>query len=135
LAQALLYRQGMSVTSDNALDPDPAFRASMSRVTLDSCRCGDVGYRITGNGLRVVGCQLLFVPARQFQWTRGEGQVVSYRLPGPRPYSTAYCRRCGADVPRVSPGMVVVSPAPYVDSQAPLRGDVAGPRIPSPGTG
>jgi len=51
-----------------------------------------------------------FVPARQFRWVRGESQIVSYRLPGPRPFATAYCRRCGGDVPRIARSLVVVPP-------------------------
>ena len=85
-----------------------------------------MGYRITGQPLRMVDCRCerccrehgearaphLFVPARQFRWTRGESQVVSYRLPGPTSFATAYCRRCGGDVPRVTRGLVVVPPGP-----------------------
>jgi hypothetical protein len=115
----------MSVTPENALSPELALRASLSRVIYGSCRCGDVGYRITGSPFRVVDCQSLFVPARQFRWTRGEGQVVSYRLPGPDAFSTAYCRRCGGDLPRHSRGesvMVVpahsLEPDPETRSQA-----------------
>jgi hypothetical protein len=92
----------MSVTPENALAPELALKASLSQVIYGSCRCGDVGYRITGSPFRMVDCQSLFVPARQFRWTRGESQVVSYRLPGPDSFSTAYCRRCGDDLPRHS---------------------------------
>ncbi|MEJ0036668.1 MAG: GFA family protein [Gammaproteobacteria bacterium] len=116
----------MSVTPENALAPDLAMKASLSRVTFGSCLCGDVGYRITGQPLRMVDCQCescsrehsevrapnLFVPARQFRWVRGESQVVSYRLPGPTSFATAYCRRCGGDVPRAVRGLVVVPPGP-----------------------
>jgi hypothetical protein len=125
--------KGMSVTPENALPPDLAVKASLSCVTFGSCRCGDVGYRITGQPLRSVRCQCescsgerdatrapsLFVPARLFSWTRGESQIVSYRLPGPRAYSTAYCRRCGADVPRASRGVVVVPPLAAADPLSP----------------
>ena len=121
----------MSLTPENALAPDLAVKASMSSVTFGSCRCGDVGYRVTGHPLRRVDCQCescsreggaarppsLFVPARLFRWTRGESQVVSYRLPGPGEYSTAYCRRCGADVPRPSRVGMVLPPAPSTDPQ------------------
>jgi hypothetical protein len=101
----------MSVTPENALAPDLALKASASCVTFGSCLCGDVGYRITGQPLRMVDTPNLFVPMRQFRWTRGESQIVSYRLPGPRSFATAYCRRCGGDLPRAARGLVVV-PAP-----------------------
>jgi hypothetical protein len=100
----------MSVTPENALGPDLARCADAARVVFGSCLCGDVGYRITGQPLRMVDAPNLFVPVRQFRWTRGESQVVSYRLPGRKSFATAYCRRCGADVPRTVRGLVVVPP-------------------------
>jgi hypothetical protein len=122
----------MSVTPENLLAPDLALKASQSRVIHGSCLCGEVGYRISGTPLRMVNCHCescgstrsaanassLFVPARQFQWTRGESQVVSYRLPGPSAFATAFCRRCGGDLPRASRGeSVVVVPAGSLDSE------------------
>ena len=85
----------------------------MARVFYGACLCGDVGYRISGTPLRMVQCAgSLFVPVKQFRWTRGEDQVVSYRLPGPGAHSTAFCRRCGADLPRASKGeALLVVPA------------------------
>jgi hypothetical protein len=106
------FIDAMSVTPENALEPDLARCADAASVTFGSCLCGDVGYRITGQPLRMVDAPNLFVPVRQFRWTRGESQVVSYRLPGPRSFASAYCRRCGADVPRAVRGLVVVPPMP-----------------------
>jgi len=67
----------------------------------------------------------LFVPARQFRWTRGESQVVSYRLPGTSAgasFSTAFCRRCGSDLPRATRGdAVVVIPAGSLDGDPGIR--------------
>jgi len=100
----------MSVTPDNALAPELAAKATMSGVSFGSCQCGEVGYRITGQSFRLVNVPGSFVPARQFRWVRGESQIVSYRLPGPRPFATAYCRRCGGDVPRIARSLVVVPP-------------------------
>lgn len=116
----------MSVIPQNALSPELAVKASLSQVVYGSCRCGDVGFRITGSPLRVVGGgvdrQALFVPARQFRWTRGETQVVSYRLPGPDAFATAYCRRCGDDLPRHSRGeSVMVVPPQALESSPDVR--------------
>ena len=101
-----------------------------------SCLCGDVGYRITGEPLRMVNCHCencrrarsaayasnLFVPAKQFCWTRGEHRVVSYRLPGTPSFATAFCRRCGSDLPRVSKGeAVVVVPVGTLDGDPGVR--------------
>ena len=126
----------MSVPPENALAPDLALKASLSRVIYGSCLCGDVGYRICGSLLRMVNCHCekcrgtrspayassVFVPARQFQWTRGESQVVSYRLPGPAAFATAFCRRCGSDLPRTSrTEAVVVVPAGALDGDPGVR--------------
>ncbi|MEJ1965976.1 MAG: GFA family protein [Gammaproteobacteria bacterium] len=126
----------MSVTPENALGPDLAVKAALSRVIYGSCLCGDVGYRISGSPLRMVICDCescrlargaacasnLFVPVRQFRWTRGESQVVSYRLPGPTAFATAFCRRCGGDLPRASRGeSVVVVPAGSLDGDPGVR--------------
>lgn len=109
-----------------------------SNVMFGSCLCGDVGYRVAGEPLRMVNCHCelcrrarsaayatnLFVPAKQFSWTRGERQVVSYRLPGERAFSTAFCRRCGSDLPRMSRGeSVVVVPVGTLDGNPGIRAE------------
>ena len=126
----------MSEIPEDALAPDLAVKASLSQVIHGSCLCGEVGYRISGAPLRTVSCHCencrhahgaahasnLFVPARRFCWTRGESQVVSYRLPGPAAFATAFCRRCGSDLPRASRGeSVVVVPAGTVDGDTGAR--------------
>jgi hypothetical protein len=105
----------MSVTPENALAPDVALQAALSRVVFGSCLCGDVGYRITGCPLRViehtaVRMPYLFVPARQFRWTRGQDQVVRHRVS--MSCATAHCKRCGGEVPREGARLVVVPPGP-----------------------
>ena len=114
----------------------PPLQATSAGVLHGSCLCGDVGYRISGKPLRMVNCHCencrrarsaayasnLFVPAKHFRWTRGEKQVVSYRLPGNSSFATAFCRRCGSDLPRVSKGeAVVVVPAGTLDGDPGLR--------------
>jgi hypothetical protein len=124
------FQEVMSVTTGDAVAPELSARGSLSRVIYGSCLCGEVGYRISGSPLRMVSCHCescrlarsaahasnLFVPARQFRWTRGESQVVSYRLPGPAAFATAFCRRCGSDLPHISRGesAVVVPEMPPV---------------------
>ena len=108
----------------------------MSEHLTGSCLCGEVGYRITGTPLQMVNCHCencrrarsaayasnLFVPMKQFHWTRGEQQVVSYRLPGTPSFATAFCRRCGSDLPRVTKGeAVVVVPAGTLDGDPGVR--------------
>jgi hypothetical protein len=103
-----------------------------------SCLCGDVAFEIHGAPLRMVNCHCeacrraasaayasnLFVAARLFCWIRGESQVVSYRLPGTPSFATAFCRRCGSDLPRVSRGeAVVIVPAGALDGDPAIRPD------------
>lgn len=110
------------VTPENEMSPELGVKASLSQTIYGSCKCGDVGYRITGSPLRMVDSRHVFVPARQFRWTRGESQVVSYRLPGPGAFATAFCRRCGGDLPRYSRGeSVMVVPAQSLDPDPDLR--------------
>src|SRR6187399_2896700 len=105
----------MSGTPENALAPDLAAKAALSEVVFGSCLCGDVGYRITGFPLRVIGhtgihMPYLFVPVRQFRWTSGRDRVVSNRTLTSA--ETAHCRRCGAAVPREGARVVVVPKEP-----------------------
>ena len=119
-----------SATPERPADMPP------SRIVHGSCLCGEVGFQITGPALRMVNCHCescrrarsaayssnLFVPVKQFRWTRGDGQVVSYRLPGTPSFATAFCRRCGSDLPRVSRGeSVVVVPTGALDGDPGIR--------------
>ena len=110
----------MNSTEENASAPELVRRAALARIFYGGCLCGDVGYRIAGAPLRMVHCdKSVFVPMKQFRWTRGEAQVVSYRLPGPGSHSTAFCRRCGADLPRPSKGeAALIVPAHSLELEA-----------------
>ena len=107
-------------------------------MLFGSCLCGDVGYSVAGEPLRILNCHCencrrarsaayatnLFVPARHFRWTRGGRQVVSYRLPGTRAFATAFCRRCGSDLPRASEGeAVMIVPAGTLDGEPAVRAE------------
>jgi hypothetical protein len=123
---------------DNSMSTveSPPPQRSAPDVLNGSCLCGDVGYRISGAPLRMVNCHCekcrrarsaayasnLFVPVKHFRWTRGEKLVVSYRLPGTPSFSTAFCRRCGSDLPRVSKGAaVVIVPTGTLDGDPGVR--------------
>ncbi len=117
-------------------------------VVQGSCLCGDVAYEIDGPALRMYYCHCsrcrqgrsaahcanAFYKADGFRWTRGADNVQDVPLPGAQYFGTAFCRRCGGKVPRVSVARNVVSvPAGsldgdpgttanahiYVDSKAP----------------
>jgi hypothetical protein len=47
-------------------------------------------------------CANLFYKADGFRWTRGADQVQNHKLPEAQYFGTAFCKRCGSAVPRVS---------------------------------
>ena len=115
--------------------PRPAV-AAQPGVTQGSCLCGDVAFECTGEPLFMLNCHCqrcrqargaafgtnIFYKEENFRWTRGESQVVDYRLPAARFFATSFCRRCGGGLPRVSRerGLVVI-PAGVLDTAPPIR--------------
>ena len=105
-------------------------------VTQGSCLCGDVAFEVTGEPLFMMNCHCqrcrrargaahgtnIFFKPDTFRWTRGESQVIDFKLPEARFYGTAFCSHCGGALPRVSVerGMAVI-PAGCLDSDAPIR--------------
>jgi hypothetical protein len=105
-------------------------------VVQGSCLCGDVAYEVTAAPMRMVNCHCsrcrrgrsaahatnLFYGIDAFRWTRGEQQVADYQLPEAKYFGTAFCRRCGSEVPRLSleRGVAVV-PAGSLDQDPGVR--------------
>jgi hypothetical protein len=96
-----------------------------------SCLCGAVAYEIDGPPLRMYYCHCsrcrlgrsaahasnVFFKAGGFRWIRGEELVRDYALPGAKFFGTAFCARCGSEVPRVSLERDVVNvPAGSLDT-------------------
>ena len=104
--------------------------------TEGSCLCGDMAYEIEGEPIRMQSCHCqrcrrskgaahatnIFYKASQFRWTRGEALLAEYKLPEARFSTSAFCRQCGAVMPRVSRerDMAVIA-AGSLDTDAPLR--------------
>ena len=62
----------------------------------------------------------IFYKLPQFRWTRGESQVVDYKLPEARFFGAAFCKRCGGSVARPSKERNnVVVPAGSLDTDPP----------------
>jgi hypothetical protein len=105
-------------------------------VTQGSCLCGDVAFEATGDPLFMWNCHCqrcrrarsaayatnVFFKIAQFRWTRGESQVVDYKLPEARFFAVAFCQRCGGELPRLSQerGIAVV-PAGCLDTDPGMR--------------
>jgi hypothetical protein len=101
-------------------------------VTQGSCLCGEVAYEITTPPLRMFLCHCsrcrqgrsaahcanVFYDATGFRWVRGAGLVEEFPLPGAQYFTTAFCRNCGSEVPRVSVERnIAVVPAGSLDSE------------------
>ena len=101
-------------------------------VTQGSCLCGEVAYEITSSPLRIFLCHCsrcrqgrsaahcanLFYEAADFRWARGARLVEEFPLPGAQYFTTAFCRNCGSELPRVSVERnIVVVPAGSLDSE------------------
>jgi hypothetical protein len=114
--------------------PDPEPLTAGAGHVKGSCLCGEVAYEFQ----RPVAmfqchcsrcrksrgsphCANLFCSLEDFQWTRGEDQVVDFALPGARFFGVAFCGKCGASVPRISVGRnMVVMPASGLDTDSGL---------------
>jgi hypothetical protein len=105
-------------------------------VTEGSCLCGEMRYETTGAPLRMMNCHCsrcrlgraaahatnVFYKLEQFRWVKGEANLREFKVPDARFHTAAFCARCGAKVPRVSPerGLVIV-PAGSLDTDPGLR--------------
>ena len=105
-------------------------------TTAGSCLCGAVAFELTGDSMLMQSCHCqrcrrargaahgtnIFHPAAQFRWLRGEDQIVEFKLPEARFYTTAFCRCCGSGVPKVSlERNFAVIPAGSLDTEPTLR--------------
>jgi hypothetical protein len=101
-------------------------------VTQGSCLCGEVAYEITTPPLRMFLCHCsrcrqgrsaahcanVFYDAKDFRWTRGAELVAEFPMPGAQYFTTAFCRNCGSELPRVSVERnIAVVPAGSLDSE------------------
>jgi hypothetical protein len=89
------------------LDPDTG-------ETRGSCLCGAVSYVVGGPVLRCRTCHCsrcrkaggaahvsyLVTPFDGLRFTRGEGMVTTYEVPGARYFKHAFCGQCGSSMPR-----------------------------------
>ena len=95
-----------------------------------SCLCGQVEYRYRGEPEFMMYCHCtrcrkvksaahasnVFVQPGNFEWVKGEQNVVAYKLPEAKSFGNSFCDTCGSSMPRLSPaaGMYVI-PAGALD--------------------
>ena len=79
-----------------------------------SCLCGTVGFVMEGEPIRSYLCYCrrcrkaraaghasnLFLLIDDLRFTRGEDQLVTYRVPDARYFTQVFCRACGSTMPR-----------------------------------
>jgi hypothetical protein len=101
-----------------------------------SCLCGAVAYDVAGPPMRMYYCHCsrcrrsrsaahaanIFYGADGFRWLRGEDLVMNYKPPEAQYFTTAFCRKCGSKMPRVSRERgVVLVPAGTLDNEPGIR--------------
>jgi hypothetical protein len=103
-------------------------------VITGSCLCGEVAYE-AGAPFRMHNCHCsrcrrgrsaahatnAFVKTDEFRWTRGQSDVIDYKVPDARFFGVAFCARCGSDVPRASARGFFVIPAGSLDTDPGIR--------------
>lgn len=105
-------------------------------ITEGSCLCGKTAYEATGAPLRMVHCHCsrcrrgrsaahatnVLYRVDDFRFTRGEADVVNYKVPEAQHFATAFCRYCGSAAPRISCARgIVIVPAGTLDTDPGVR--------------
>ena len=95
-------------------------------IVSGGCLCGAVGYEVRLPFTKFINCHCsrcrrasgsayavnAYVAPAAFRWTGGEDRVVRFDLPEARSFSSAFCSRCGAPVPRATrSGREIIIPA------------------------
>ncbi|MHC9083806.1 GFA family protein [Luteimonas sp. RIT-PG2_3] len=102
--------------------------SAMQDTHVGSCLCGSVRFQMEGSFDHFYLCHCahcrkdtgsahaanLFSSAGRLQWTAGEDNVITFRLPGTR-HARCFCSTCGSALPYAGDGMVVV-PAGCLDT-------------------
>jgi hypothetical protein len=98
---------GMSGVDRPTVEPKPG-------VIQGSCLCGEVAFEIEGVPERLMYCHCsrcrrarsaahganLFFKTEQLRWVRGESLVKTFKDPGARFFTVAFCEQCGGGAPR-----------------------------------
>ena len=107
-----------------------------SAVFQGSCLCGSIRYEITGNPRVFNHCYCsrcrkasgtghasnIILKLEKSEWLDGESLLGSYKVPDAERFATAFCTRCGSQMPRVreDAGFAVI-PAGTLDSETPIQ--------------
>jgi hypothetical protein len=100
---------GSCLCADVAFEASPPFR-------MHSCHCSRCR-----RGRSAAHATNAFVAIDAFRWTRGQDDIVDYKVPEARFFGIAFCARCGSDVPRASARGFFVIPAGCLDTDPGIR--------------
>ncbi len=107
-----------------------ATNSAEDRVFHGGCLCGATQYRVQAplklfQYCHCSRCQKitgsahasnLYIHKEQLTWTKGEDEVQTFHLEGTKYYGSAFCKRCGSNLPwQVQTGNTVVIPAGSLD--------------------
>jgi len=102
----------------------------LSAVFSGSCLCGQVAFRLVGTPTAFYTCHCkrcqkisgssnaanIFVSSADLTWLTGEALVAHFRLSPDTAFNAAFCRACGAPVPRqANSGDFIIVPAGCLD--------------------
>ena len=126
-----------SVAMDQGLEsmPQPDRSGAEPNHVSGSCLCGQVAFKYkAGSAKLMMLCHCsrcrkvkgaahaanVFVKPDDFEWTKGEDQLVNYDLPDAERFGNSFCKHCGSSVPRQS------SKSPMVNIPAGVLDDAPG---------
>jgi len=108
----------------------------MSSIHAGKCLCGETQFQIIGEAVRFLYCHCsrcrkstgsahasnLFIEADGVQWTSGEANLRTYKVPEAERFARTFCNNCGSLLPAyvAARGMVVV-PAGTLETEPPIK--------------
>lgn len=108
----------------------PSRAGAYVHATGGSCLCGEVAYSYRGDANFMMFCHCsrcrkvksaahasnVFVDPDNFEWIKGEKNVVAYKLPEAKSFGNSFCKTCGSSMPRLSSlALMIVIPAGSLD--------------------
>src|SRR5262245_41462442 len=121
---------------DAAVLPDMTPPLPAGTAPRGSCLCGGVAFVVEGTPTRAYHCHCsrcrkargaaftsnLFTAIDGVRFLQGEDLLESYKVPDARYFTTVFCRRCGAKMPRFSPERgIAITPMGSLDDAPAMR--------------
>jgi hypothetical protein len=113
-----------------------------------SCLCGEIVFVINGKFGPIGQCHcskcrkvsgtdgnaVFYTAARSMSWVQGQGEVITFSLPGTKPWGASRCGKCGSPAPHLDRGgKFYYVPAGLLDDDPGYRGYAAHIHVASKG--